>query len=181
MELLEHHSRVSSALDYLREVSHMGDGTLVLIDATGDMAVFETGHTACGIVRPERGFVVSTNHFVTAPLCDRWVDRGKLALRGNSENRRAKVAAALAGAGGQVDVAWAQQLLADHEGGPAYAICRHHLGRLGLGWTRPEDAPPDVEPQSATISTVLYLPWERMLFVANGRPCQVAFRAWPVV
>lgn len=172
MQILEHHSHVASALDYLGQVPHIGDGTLTLIDMTGHMAVFETGHTACGIVRPEQGFVVSTNHFVTHRLRDRWADRSPPELRGNSLNRYAKVAAALQAARGGVDTEWAQALMADHGGpqpslteGRQYAICRHA----------------DIDPRSVTISTGLYLPQARTLLFANGQPCRLALQAHSVV
>lgn len=164
MELLEHHDTVRSALDYLRTVPHLGDGTLVLADATGDMAVFETGHTHYGVVRSEDGFVVSTNHFVTTPLCDLWADRNPPALRGNSQSRHAKVTEALRTAEGRVDVHWAQALMASH-GGPQKAICRH----AGL------------HPRSATISTVIFVPGSGVLYFANGQPCRTDLRALDVL
>lgn len=163
MELLEHHATVSSALDYLWDVPHLGDGTLVLADATGDMAVFETGHTRCGVIRSEEGFVVSANHFVTAPLRDHWVDRNPPELRGNSQGRHARVTAALQASRGHVNAGWAQELMASH-GGPQEAICRHAA----------KDA------RSATISTVLYLPQAGRLVYGHGQPCEAEFRGRPV-
>jgi isopenicillin-N N-acyltransferase-like protein len=170
MEILEHHSDVESALDYLRQVPHMGDGTLVLIDRAGEMAIFEMGHTTRGIVRPGQSFVVSTNHFVTQRLRQRWVDRNPAQLRGNSLNRHAKVVGALQAAYGQVDTVWAQELMADH-GSPQstvadrrqHAICRHA----------------DIDPRSATISMTLYLPQEGVLLFAEGQPCRAALQALP--
>jgi hypothetical protein len=171
MKILEHHSHVESALDYLRQVPHMGDGTLVLIDRAGEMAVFEMAHTVYGSVQPEQSFVVSTNHFVTRRLRQRWVDRNPAELRGNSLNRHAKVVGALQAAYGQVDTVWAQELMADH-GSPGstvadrrqHAICRHA----------------DVDPRSATISMALYLPQEGILLFAAGQPCRAALQALPV-
>jgi len=161
MEILERHSSVRSALDYLREVRHIGDGTLVLIDVTGNMAVFEAGHTTQAVIWPERGFVVSTNHFVSGPLRDRWVDRNPSELRGDSRKRYARVAAALQSVRGLVDAAWVQGFMADH-GGSRHGICRH----------------PEGNSQPATISSVIHLPQERTLLIADGLPCQTPFRAW---
>jgi isopenicillin-N N-acyltransferase-like protein len=170
MEILEHHSDVESALDYLRQVPHMGDGTLILIDAAGAMAVFEMGHTTHGSVRPGQSFVVSTNHFVTQRLRQRWVDHHPAELRGNSVNRHAKVVGALQAARGEVDTRWAQELMSDHGDSPSsisdrrqYAICRHA----------------DMDPRSTTISMALYLPYEGTLLFANGQPCRVALRTLP--
>lgn len=172
MELLEYHSHVASALDYLRQVPHMGDGTLTLIDQTGDMAVFEASHTTHSIKAPEHGFVVSTNHFSGEELRDCWFDHSSTKLRGNSQNRYARVTTALQSAQGRVDPVWAQGLMADH-GGPRatiaqrrqHAICRHR----------------DVDRRSITVSTALFLPQKRTLLYADGQPCRVAFQAWPVV
>lgn len=172
MEILERHSDVASALDYLRQVPHIGDGTLTLIDQRGDMAVFEAGHSTHSILYPEDDFVVSTNHFCGPPLRDCWIDRNPPELRGNSQNRYARVATALQADRGQVNVAWAQGLMADHGDRRASvaerkrsAICRH----------------PRVDPLSPTVSTALYRPQERTLLYADGRPCQVAFEAWSVI
>lgn len=172
MEILEHHNSVASALDYLRQVRHIGDGTLVLADIRGHLAVFEAGHTIHGIVQPEHGFVVSTNHFVTHEMRNRWVDLKPPEIRGNSQNRYVRVSAALKEASGRVDVAYAHELMADH-GGPRpttayrrqHAICRH--SRL--------------DPPFVTISIALYLPCERTLLFGNDRPCRAALQAWSVV
>lgn len=164
MEVLERHDSVRSALGYLRDVPHLGDGTLVLADATGDMAVFETRHTDQGVVRPEADFVVSTNHFVTEPLRTVWVDGNRPARRGNSEGRHARVTAALRAARGRVDAGWARELMASH-GGLQDAVCRHS----------------EFDSRSATISTVLFFPRAGEFLFANGRPCQAEFGRWPVV
>jgi predicted choloylglycine hydrolase len=172
MEILEHHSHVSSALDYLRQVPHLGEGTLTLIDRTGDMAVFEAGHASHGILLPANDSVVSTNHFRSPQLRDCWVDRYPPELRGNSQNRYARVDTVLGAARGRLDVAWAQTLMADHGDSKLsaaersrHAICRHS----------------ELDTRSMTISTVLFLPQERTLLFADGQPCQAPFQAWSVV
>jgi hypothetical protein len=172
MDILEHHSDVASALDYLRQVSHIGDGTLTLVDRAGEMAIFEAGHATQDIIRPERGFLASTNHFRGAQLRDCWVDSSPPELQGNSQNRFARVITALGGARGRVDAAWAQALMADHGGVQATvaqrkqrALCRHC----------------DVDPHSVTVSGALFLPQQRALLYANGHPCQAPFHSWPVI
>jgi isopenicillin-N N-acyltransferase-like protein len=171
MEILEHHDRVSSALDYLRQVPHVGDGTLVVADRAGDLVVFEAGHTAWGVVKPQDDFVVSTNHFRSQELGERWVDPRRAEVRGNSQNRYLRVTEALRSGRGQVDLAWAQALMADHGGRrPSteyrrqYAICRHSK----------MDSP------YITISVALYRPQERALFFGNDRPCRAVLQSWTV-
>jgi isopenicillin-N N-acyltransferase-like protein len=172
MDILEHHSDVASALDYLCQVPHIGDGTLTLVDQVGEMAIFEAGHATHSIIRPEHGFLASTNHFRGAQLRDCWVDSSPPELQGNSQNRFERVITALGAAQGRVDVAWAQTLMTDH-GDPnstaaersRHAICRHSA----------------FDTRSVTISTVLFLPEDRTLLFADGRPCQAPFQVWSVI
>jgi hypothetical protein len=172
MEILEHHDHVSSAVDYLRQVRQLGDGTLTLIDQSGDMAVVEANHATRSAMLPENDFVVSTNHYRSPQMRDCWVDRYPPELRGNSHNRHARVVTALGAARGRVDAAWARSLMADHGGAlltdahrSRHAICRHS----------------EVDTRSITISTALFLPRERTLLFANGQPCRTPFQAWSVV
>ena len=163
LEVLERYNSVRAALDYLRQVPHIGDGTLVLLDVTGSMAVFEAGHSVQGVIWPERGLAVSTNHFVSGPLRERWEARELPERRGASQQRYARVVAALQAVRGLVDVAWAQGFMADH-GGADGGICRHAEADSGV----------------ATLSCAIHLPQERTLLVADGPPCRTRFKAWPV-
>ena len=163
MEILEHHSQVSSAIQFLTGVTHLGDGTLTLIDADGQMAVFETGHSRTGIVRPENGFVVSTNHYVTPGLASHWLENNAAALRGNSQARQSRIKEALHSSRHLVDVAWAKKCMAQH-GTQLDAICRH----------------PEMESDAVTISTIVFQPMARRLSIANGFPCQSEFQDWAV-
>jgi hypothetical protein len=156
MDVLEQYDQVSSALDYLQTVPHTGDGTLILLDKTGDMAVFEISHKTQGIIKPTGSYLVSTNHFTSPHLSEKWEDRSRPELRGNSEGRYASISAGLRNTDELAGVAWAQKLMSDH-GGPNDAICRH----------------PGLDPASMTISSVLYLPQTRRFYLANGNPCQV--------
>jgi predicted choloylglycine hydrolase len=159
MEILERHDKVNSALDYLQENQHTGNGTITLLDAEGDMAVYETGNTISGSIRSEEGFVVSTNHFVSPQLSTLWKDKAEEKFRGNSLGRNSKVYKKLQRAKGDVDVPWAKSLMMSH-GIPGEAICRH------LG---------DAESNSTTISSILFLPGEKLLFLSNGSPCTTDF------
>jgi isopenicillin-N N-acyltransferase-like protein len=172
MEILEHHNSVASALTYLCQVPHIGDGTLVLADRAEGIAVFEAGHSTYSIILPERDFVVSTNHFCGPQLRDYWADRSPPELQGNSQNRFARVTTALEAARGEVDSIWARKLMGDHGGSHPtitqrrqQAICRHS----------------DIDPLSTTVSTALFLPQERTLLFADGQPCRVPTQTWPVI
>ena len=161
MEILEHHDNVTSALNYLQEYQHTGNGTITLIDAKGDMAVYETGNTISGTIRSEEGFVVSTNHFVSPQLSKQWKDKAEKKYQGNSKGRYSKVRNKLRESSGKVDIPWAKDLMTSH-GIPGEAICRH------LG---------DAEPNSTTISSILFLPMEKQLHLSNGSPCTTEFHS----
>ncbi len=163
MEILEHHDHVQSALDYLRLARHVGNGTLALVDAAGGMAVFETGYSHPGVVLPEAGFVVTTNHYVTPSLRDHWIEHAPPGLQGNSQARYARVWQALQAARGHVDLAWAQALMSSHRG-PLDSICRH----------------PEIEPNTGTIAALIFRPRHKTIYLANGLPCQTAYHAYPL-
>jgi isopenicillin-N N-acyltransferase-like protein len=163
MEILERHDRVQAALDYLYTARHVGNGTLALLDAAGDMAVFETGHTHPAAVLPEAGCVVTTNHYVTPGLRERWIERQPPGLQGNSQARYARVAQALQEERGRVDLGWAQALMSSHRG-PLDSICRH----------------PEIEPNTGTIAAMIFRPQAKTLYLADGLPCQAAYQAYPL-
>ena len=160
MHILEEHDRVTSALDYLRTVPHLGRNNLILADAQGDLAVFEIGHRNYGLARTRDGVLVSTNHFVTPSLRSCFVDTQEPALRGNSIHRYQTVAQALEGALGRVDVPFAQGLMATHAGLLA-SICRH----------------PSEHSKGSTISTSIFLPAQRTMLFCDGLPCQGQYEA----
>lgn len=166
MEILEHHDTVSSALQYLQSVPHMGGGTLTLADAQGHKAVVEVVHSGARVVahiQGPTGWVVSTNHFVHPDLADRWVDPSPPHLRGNSLARRAEVARWLAGRGGVGNLGEMAALLALHRG-PLNSLCRHQ----------------EVDGESRTVSGTVFLPAERAFLFCHGYPCQGTFLRFEV-
>ena len=160
MEILEHHNMVQSTIEFLQTVRHVGDGTVTLLDAAGDMAVYETGHTVSGIRQPEGGYVATVNHFVTSQLQNCWFESEPQEYWGNSEGRYARVTQSLRSSPGDVDLEWAMSLMASHDS-PTYSICRH----LGVNSA-------DLQ----TISSVIYLPQEKQLYLASGMPCRIDFK-----
>ena len=158
MAFLEKCCCVQEAIDLLPAVPHSGSGTMTLADAQGDLAVFEIAHSAQAIRLSDEGFLASTNHF-SAPLThDLWVEREPEHLRGNSQARRKHIETALRSAQGQIDLPFSQKLMAYH-GDVLTSLCRH----------------PDIEADSITISSVIYLPRQRSMYVANGLPCSANF------
>ena len=164
MEVLEHHGSVKSALDYLKHSQHIGDGTLALVDEGGDMAVLELTHTEAVLKNPKEDFLVSTNHFVSPNISGQWVESEVEALHGSSKQRYQRISAALAESRGDVNLEWAKNFLGNH-GSPVDSICRH----------------PGIDPRSVTISSSIFLPREKLLYLANGLPCQTRFEPWSVI
>jgi len=155
MHILEAHDSVSSAVDYLRSAPRLGRNNLVLADARGHLAVFEIGHHSYGLFETHDGILVNTNHFVSSQLRDCFVDTNPPPMRGNSFRRYEKVTLELNAALGQIDVPFAQRLMASHDG-PLTSICRH----------------PMEGSDSATISTSIFLPARRTMLFCHGLPCQ---------
>lgn len=177
--LLTHQENVLAGLDYLASVQHMGGGTVILADAGGHLAVWESGYHRSGRIEAHRGFLVSTNHFVSPPLQRQWIEDEPPDLQGNSAARRRRVLTALEAADGKVDIAWSKEMMTTH-GGVLDAMCRHPVPRDGLTIHPSRD--------SSTISAVILLPTglpgeEAMgpgMLVAAGQPCQSEWERWHV-
>jgi len=155
MHILEEHDTVSAAVDYLRSVPRLGRNNLILVDAQGDMAVFESGNSSYGLVTPADGTLINTNHFVTSEMRGFFVEVDPPESRGRTFHRYETVTQSLQASYGYIDVPFAQQLMATHNG-PLGSICCH----------------PDANSGVSTISASIFLPgWHKMLF-CHGLPCQ---------
>jgi isopenicillin-N N-acyltransferase-like protein len=155
MHILEEHDTVRSALDYLSSVPRMGRNNLILADAGGDLAVVELGYHHLAVVEAQNDIGVNTNHFVSPSLKDSFVDRTRPPVKGNSFHRYDLVRRELEAAHGNIDVAFAQRLMATHAG-PLASICRHL----------------ELSGQSATIATMIYQPACRTSRFCYGYPCE---------
>jgi predicted choloylglycine hydrolase len=155
MHILEEHDTVRSALDYLNSAPRMGRNNLILADAGGDLAVIELGYHHFAIVEAQNDIVVNTNHFVSPNLKGSFVDRNLPPVKGNSFHRYDLVRKELEAVRGNIDVAFAQHLMATHAG-PLASICRHL----------------ELNGQSATIATTIYQPARHTLRFCHGYPCQ---------
>jgi isopenicillin-N N-acyltransferase like protein len=155
MHLLEDHDRVSSALDYLRSVPRLGRNNLILADEQGHLAVFESGNHRYGLFEAHGGALVNTNHFASAEMQEFSVNVDPPDARGRTFRRYGSVAAALHEVWGGVDVPFAQQLMASHDG-PLSSLCCH----------------PEANTHVTTISASIFLPAQRKLLFCHGLPCQ---------
>jgi isopenicillin-N N-acyltransferase-like protein len=155
MHLLEDHDRVSSALDYLRSVPRLGRNNLILADEQGHLAVFESGNHRYGLFEAHGGALVNTNHFASAEMQEFSVNVDPPEARGRTFRRYGSVAAALHEAWGNVDMPFAQRLMASHDG-PLSSLCCH----------------PEASTHVSTISASIFLPVQRKLLFCHGLPCQ---------
>lgn len=159
MNLLEQCTTVSNALSYLRSVSCMGAGNLVVIDAQGDMAVVENGYRQSGFVRPVEDYIVATNHFTSVEMQDANMAAGTSpGSYDETHGRYATAQSQLQQFRGTLDPNAAKQI-ASHHGPPA--ICRH----------RPQN-------ESDSISAAIFLPARRQLLFCNGWPCQGSYETY---
>jgi isopenicillin-N N-acyltransferase like protein len=158
MDILQNFATVKEAINYLPTHPHFGDGSVTVLDAQGDMAVFEIAHSVQIVRQSDVGFIASTNHFTAPETRSLWVDKEPVHLRGNSQGRLRMIEDALRSAKGQVDIPWSQALMG-HHGDNLSALCRHA----------------EIDPLSMTISCVILLPWLASIYVANGHPCQTPF------
>ncbi len=155
MHLLENHDRVSSALDYLRSAPRLGRNNLILADEQGHLAVFESGNQHYGLFEAHSGALVNTNHFASAEMQEFSVNVDPPEGRGSTFRRYGSVSAALHEAWGGVDVPFAQQLMASHDGRLS-SLCCH----------------PEADTHVTTISASIFLPAQRKLLFCHGLPCQ---------
>jgi isopenicillin-N N-acyltransferase-like protein len=155
MHILENHDRVSSALDYLRSVPRLGRNNIILADEQGHLAVFESGNHRYGLFQAHCGALVNTNHFASAEMQEFSADVDPPEARGRTFRRYGSVSAALHEAWGGVDVPFAQQLMASHDG-PLSSLCCH----------------PEADTHVTTISASIFLPAQRKLLFCHGLPCQ---------
>jgi predicted choloylglycine hydrolase len=153
MHLLEEQHTVSGALEYLASSPRLGRNNLLLADASGSLALFEIGHRHFAI---QRGgdVLVNTNHFTSEAMRPFHVDTEFTTLRGNSSARHKLLSERLAEGYGKIDVAFAQGLMATHDG-PMASICRH----------------PTPEESTSTISATIFLPSQRQMYFCHGQPC----------
>jgi isopenicillin-N N-acyltransferase-like protein len=157
MHILEEHCTVRGALEYLQSVPRLGRNNLLMVDASGDMALFEIGNQHFA-VREGDGILVETNHFVSEVMLPYFVDTEPEILLGNSQARYALLEGQLVGARGRIDLLFAQTLMASH-GGSLDSICRHA----------------NADSASSTISAMIFLPAQRQMYFCHGMPCSLKY------
>ncbi|EKV28939.1 hypothetical protein C882_0703 [Caenispirillum salinarum AK4] len=156
-EILGRCATVAEALALIDATPHAGGGCLTLADASGAMAAVELGHAAVRVETARQGWLARTNHHLSDALSGRLIERPGEPMGRSTRERLETIRAAFA-TGVPKDVpAFAHALMASHDDdAPAdgQGLCRH--GQDG---------------DSRTISTVLFEPSARRLYVSMGPPC----------
>lgn len=162
MHLLEEQATVRSAIDYLQATPRLGRNNLLLVDAGGDMALFELGYHSCATLESEEAAVlVNTNHFNSPIMQPYFTDIAPPVEQGSTFQRYEKVREVLSQFYGQISVPLAQRFMAGHDG-PLSSLCRH----------------PSADSDTCTISTMLFLPAQRQMLFCHGQPCQGQYQTF---
>lgn len=152
MEMLTRCSTVKEAIAYSESVPVMGFGNIILGDAGGECAVIECGFTQLGIVVPEDGFVVATNHFVSPQLKHSCLEPASSRAGVDSRMRHEVITQALHG--NQVDArVHPLDLMSLHTEDDQGSLCVHKTDG------------------SSTIATAIFRPGRRLIEIGAGYPC----------
>ena len=160
MNILQRCRNVAEALAYLRATPGMGYGNLIILDEGNAHAVVEFGHARSGVITSDASFQVATNHFETDAMRSTGLEPVDSQAGQDSRLRMSTVAKAVAQLGDTV-LSDPMEPLRHHEPGGLGAVCVH------------------ADEGSATISTVVMNPRERLFGVAWGNPCESELQFYP--
>lgn len=158
MHVLENFSYVSEVIDYLKSIPRMGGGNLIFTDTKGAIGSAEMGCQDLDLVQMENGFLPCTNHFNGPSM------KGKNRIKDeatqkNSTWRFEEVEKNLSAKDHGMDLNRAMNLMSFH--GKTCAICNHGSSN-GLE-------------ETATISSVIFLPIKRGFYYCEGFPCSMSY------
>lgn len=149
---------VVSALEYIKSVPHAGGGSLILCDASGQIAAIDLGHGSLSIVERNSGWVARTNHYEdgsvpniadTAPMSGSTLGRYKALT--SALSRQDKSLESM------------KELMGSHTTDTVEGLCRHG-----------EDG------DSRTLSSAIFLCQNRILYLAEGNPCENGWKMFEV-
>ena len=147
--LLTHHKDVTSALEFIKSVSHAGGGSLTLADPSGRVAAVDIGHKSVSIVERVNGWVVKTNHYEEGSVPNLESDAP---MQGSSLTRYNALEVTLQKTDKTLDGMAA--VIASHTDETIEGLCRHG-----------EDG------DSLTLSGAIFLCQSRKLYFTYGNPC----------
>lgn len=152
--LLRSCATLAQALAQITALQHAGGGSLVIGDATGDVAAVELGHGALAAEGAGAPWTVRTNHFTAVPTAAMGMAAAGADAARCSHDRRGRVRDTLQARRGEMDMAAIRALMAGHDQDGRSGPCRHAQGD-----------------GSRTLSTVVYGTRIPSLVMSDGAPC----------
>lgn len=153
MNILQRCRSVAESVRYLYDTPGMGYGNLIMLDEGGVHVVVEFGHAASGAIAGDAPYRVATNHFETDTMRSTGLEPADSRAGRDSRMRKSTVARRVA--------QLADAVLAD----PMEPMRHHEPDGLGSVCVHADEG-------SATISTIVMKPRERLFGVAWGNPCE---------
>jgi isopenicillin-N N-acyltransferase-like protein len=142
------------AMDLLQQVAR-GVAYYHLASASGEMVGIESVFDDFEIIRPEKDLLFHTNCYCTERFQSE--DMAKSILPDSFE-RRKRMKRLLEQNYGSITPASMMEILSDHHDYP-YSICKH------------TDPDKPAEWEMKTMASVIMVPEERIMYIANGSPC----------
>jgi isopenicillin-N N-acyltransferase-like protein len=154
---------VAEAVAVAGEVRAAASSCVTTVDAGGTALSLEVTPQGVGILEPEGGVLVHTNHCVTEPVL--WEQRELAAsTASSSEQRFNRARAILFNAHGRIDCDTLMSTLRDHTNAPT-CICRHPVAHI------------DPMEQVESVTGVVIDLTAGVMHIAPGIPCEVPFTA----
>jgi len=154
--ILHNCSNVKEATKALLDFPRTTGGNALLADASGGLRIAECSSAKCAIIFPENGYVTATNHYTDDDLFGL-----SLPDIASSEARLRRIKWLLEHAE-KLDLEEMFSFTRDHEHAPdSFTICRH--GSI------------------STVSSLVFLPQEKSIWIAQGLPCMSSFRLYNVL
>jgi isopenicillin-N N-acyltransferase-like protein len=153
--ILQNYDNVINATDFLQSAARTTGGNPLLADARGGILVLECSTVKCAVIHPEKGYVASTNHYTDDDLF------GLSPPDTESSEMRLKRINWLLEHAKKHSLDEMLSFARDHEHSPDnLTICRH--GSI------------------STVSSLVFIPSERCIWIASGLPCRTRYRQYYV-
>ena len=148
---------VRQATAFMTEVVHLRSMNYLIADAQGDAAVVQALPEAVTVRKPKRGYLIATNHSVDEDECP--VEPASQRSKMRYQWAKKMIEACMP----RVRQADVERLLQDHQS----SICNGVHGAY--------TSPTERGDQWGTIWSLIAQPFERVLSIALGHPCQTPY------
>jgi len=155
--MIEKCSTVQEALDFISAHNFSSRGiNLTLADINGNVVLIEKSHSRQSLRYPENGFLVATNIFVSENMRPHF-KKETFPIVKDSVLRADRVNELFEKNKGKINCEVIKTILSDHVNGNN-AICNHQ----------------------ATTSSYIYLPEDKKIMIAEGRPCEKDYEIFTI-